>query len=106
VTLAARRTADAEDNLFRCTIVGKAYEIDPSDLTWGEVEELEIFFGCVADDVDLESARGLLFLAWAAKHRTDSSFTLDQARALRVADIEFGAVPPTVSEPAATGTPS
>ena len=91
-------------------IKGKRYEIDvdPSKLTWGEIEDLEVYFDRPLEDVNLDSARATMFLAYLAKRRKDPTTTLDEIRALSVNQIEGEDAPkrPTGSPRAKSGKPA
>lgn len=82
--MAARKKA----SVARFNIEGKTYEIDQDTLTWGEVEELEVYFDKSAEEVNLNSGRGAMFLAYLAKRRVEPNTTLDDLRALPVTAIE------------------
>ena len=69
-------------------IQGVEYEIDPSDLTWGEMETLEQETGKPIGKMDTESATTLLVLAWLARRRKEPLVTLDDMRALPMDAIE------------------
>lgn len=96
-----------QDSVSRFTVEGKAYEIDASDLEWGEVEEVEIYFDCPITEVDFDSGRGVMFLAYLARRRKEPSFTLDKARKLKIVDIQGGAPErPTKAASAGAGSRS
>lgn len=73
-----------EDAVSRFLIEGKPYEIDAANLTWGEVEEVEMYFDCSFEDVDWNTGRGALILAYLAVKRTDENASLDYFRALPI----------------------
>ena len=81
---------EAPSTVSAFNIKGKRYEIDvdPSKLTWGEIEDLEVYFDRPLEDVNLDSARATMFLAYLAKRRKDPSTTLDEIRGLSVDQIE------------------
>lgn len=74
-------------SVSRFTIKGKSYEIDADHLTWGEMEDMELYFDAPIGEVELESARATLFLAYLAKRRVEPRATLDEIRALEVGEI-------------------
>lgn len=61
------------------------YTLD--DLELGEVEEFETAMGCSMADVDLSSAKAIIWLVYLVKRRDDSTYTLDDARSLKLTDI-------------------
>lgn len=87
---------------------GVGYEIDPSDLEWGEVEDLELYFECSAEDVDYDSMRAVMYLAYLARRRKDPEFTIEQMRKLKVSDLgeDDGPRPTGASEGESSGSQS
>ena len=62
------------------------YTLD--DLELGEVEEFEnAMDGKTMAEVDLTSARAIIWLVYIVKRREDPSFTLDDARSVKLTDI-------------------
>lgn len=103
-----KAAAQPEDNTVRFKLEGKPYEIDPEHLEWGEIEELEVYFDCAYNDIDFESMRGVMFLAYLARKRKEPEFTLDEMRRLKLSDMEDedDASRPTDSVPADGGSQS
>lgn len=103
-----RKPKQPEDTTARFTLQGKAYEIDPSNLEWGEVEEIELYFDCPVNDVDFESMRAVMFLAYLARKRVEPAFTLDEMRKLKMSDLgdDDGPRPTDASAAGSSGTPS
>lgn len=83
-----KKAAEPESTAVKVKIDGKVYEIDPENLEWGEVEQVEIYFGAAYDDINFTSMRGIMFLAYLARRRTDPSFTLDDMRRLKLSDVQ------------------
>lgn len=107
--MAARKpkAAEPEDNTVWVTIEGTTYEIDPSDLSWGEAEEIELYFDCAVDDVDWQTARGLMVLGYLARKRVEPTFMLADMKRLKAKDVEWSDKPrPTDSEGDESGQPS
>lgn len=105
-----RGTSDAkpveESSVVRFKLEGKSYEIDPQHLRWGEIEELEVYFDKAYDDIDFESMRAVMFLAFLARKRSEPAFTIEAMRLLELSDLEDDTTPrPTDSGDADTGTP-
>lgn len=71
--------------------------LDPQDLTLGELEEFEAATGMTMADIGKGTAKAILGLIWLAKRREDPSFTLDDARKLKVGEITFAN--PTAAAP-------
>lgn len=92
-------------------IKGKKYEIDadPNKFTWGEIEEMELYFDCPVEDIDFDQGRTTMFLAYLAKRRKDPATTLDEIRSLTVGQItagEDGPKRPTASPRGKSGSRS
>jgi hypothetical protein len=102
------RTKAPQDTTSRFTLQGKGYEIDPSNLEWGEVEELELYFDCPIGDVDFEGMRAIMFIAYLARKRVEPTFSLDDMRKLKMSDLgeDEGPRPTEGSGDANSGTPS
>jgi hypothetical protein len=83
--------------------------INLDDLELGEIEELENTLEVSLGELDLTSARVMVHLIWIAKRRDDPTYTLDDARKIKLSqlqdDDEGGEVPPTpaASKPAGNG---
>jgi hypothetical protein len=71
-----------------------ALELDINDLTLGDLEKLEEACGRPAGKViaDFEKgnivAKDLTALVWVFKSRTDPEFTLDDARSIKLTDLD------------------
>lgn len=103
------KVAEPVDNTVRFRLEGKAYEINPEHLQWGEIEELEVYFDRSYDEIDFESMRGVMFLAYLARKRVEPLFTLDDMRRLELSDLEdedSTEKRPTDSEAVTSGSPS
>jgi hypothetical protein len=62
------------------------YTLD--DLSLGEVEEFETAMGGqTLAEVDLSSAKAIIWLVYLVRRREDPAFTLDDARAVKLTDI-------------------
>ena len=106
--MAARKPKEPVDNTVRFKLEGKSFEINPEHLEWGEIEELEIYFDRAYNEIDFESMRGVMFLAYLARKRKEPAFTLDAMRGLKLSDMEDeDATPrPTDSGAASSGSPA
>jgi hypothetical protein len=73
-------------------------KIDPEDLTIGDLEDFEDIVGMSFDDamapgpdgkpkVTTKALKALVFLS---KRREDPTFTLDDARAIKVSELQVG----------------
>ena len=58
------------------------------ELTWGELELLEREFDKPLSEIDLESMRAVMVLAWIAKRRVEPQTTLDDIRNLPLTAVE------------------
>lgn len=78
-----------------------ALQIDIDSLTLGDIEDVEDAVGKpIAEVFDHMSAKAITALVWVVRRREDPAFTLDNARALRMGDVEVvggGELPPTVA---------
>lgn len=83
-----------QDNEIRLVIDEQTYAIDPDDLELGEVELIEDEMGVAVQDVDFNRAKAMRVLSYILIHRNDRSFTMDDARKLKLSS--FG----DVEEPA------
>lgn len=72
------------------TINGKSYELDPDDLTLGEVELLEDTCDCAIQDIDFNRANAMRALVFIFMSRSDPSFSMDDAKAMKVS--AFGGI--------------
>jgi hypothetical protein len=95
-----------QDTVSRFTIEGKPYEIDMDSLTWGEIEEVELYFDRPYDAIDFESARGAMMLAYLARKRKEPGYTLDKMRELPVDSVEATKPERPTKPPAVAGSPS
>lgn len=72
--------------------------IDMQSLDYGELCELEDFFGKPNAEItlhDMSGAKGDLILGFLARRRVDPMFTLDHARRLKPGEIEVKDERPT-----------
>lgn len=68
--------------------------IDPDDLTLGEVETIEDIVGKPFSQVFSNggvSAKAAVALVYVVKRRANPDFTLEEARAYKISDLDFGA---------------
>lgn len=80
-------------------IYGRAYTVPTQDdLSWGEIEAIELAFGCDFDKVS--GMRLGMAMLWVAMRREVPSVSLDDVRGLTVASTITGASP---DPPARTG---
>lgn len=63
--------------------------LDVNDLTLGEIEEMEQTAGVQLAELGNGSAKSTIALIWVSQRRADPSFTLEDARALKVTELEF-----------------
>lgn len=69
-------------------------DLDPNDLTLGEIEDLEgaggVPFGVLMKQLDEQtfSSRALTALVWVAMRRKDPDFTLEDARRVKIGQVE------------------
>lgn len=80
--------------------------IDPSSLTYGEMEDWEEASGQTISDLASNNltARGMRALVWIIKRRTDPNFSLEDARNLKMADTDVSG--PSADPTNAAGTKS
>lgn len=76
------------DSVIRLKISGVEYDLDMSELTFGELELIEKESGKSLSDLDTSSATTMLVLAWLAKRRREPLTTLDEMRMLPLSAIE------------------
>jgi len=76
------------DNTIRLTINGKHHELDPDDLTLGEVELLEEELDQPLEDIDFSRAKAMRVLVYLMVRRSEPQFTLEDAGELKVASIQ------------------
>lgn len=67
--------------------------LDVNDLTMGEVEELEEATGQSLSDLGSGSAKSIIGLIWISQKRIDPTFTLQDARALKITELKFSKNP-------------
>lgn len=87
----------APDTVARFELDGEVLEIDFDSLTFGEAEEVEVYFNCGLGEVDWTSARANLFLCYLAKKRKDTNASLDDVRDLPVSSLKEAKPRPTKS---------
>lgn len=63
--------------------------LNVEDLTLGEIEEMEQAAGLKLSELGNGSAKATIALIWISQRRLDPAFTLEDARALKVAELEF-----------------
>jgi len=63
--------------------------LDVNDLTLGELEELEEATGVKLADLGNGSVKSTIALIWISERRRHPEFTLDDARQLKVTELEF-----------------
>jgi hypothetical protein len=102
----------ASDSLVTLRVADQTYSIDMQDLTWGELKLIETLLpGGSVDGADLESAHGVVALAFIAMKRKNPMVTIDEIDCLPVGAIEIvegeDSVPPTSADvDEASGTPT
>ena len=66
--------------------------IDPNDLTFGELEELEDLTGVTLTDLSKEGvkAKVITVLTWFALRKKEPETTLDDVRAMDMSSVNFG----------------
>ena len=109
-TKTKRKATKAKDESTEILLVVDKVEcrIDMQTLTYGELAELEDFFGKPNSEItlhDMSGAKGDLILGYLARRRVDPLFTLDHARDLKPGDIEVKEERPTQT-PDSDGSPS
>lgn len=100
------KTVEPESTVSRFTLDGEIYEIDPENLTWGEMEDMEEEFG--GDLESLSDTRSLIALVALAVCRKTPEMALHDARVLvRSKSIKtFGVEERPTSTPATDGSQS
>ena len=72
------------------------FKIDVNELTIGDIEELETLvgkpFGEIFADGNL-SAKAMAAIVYVVKRRDEPGFTLDDARTMKLGEIEFDVEP-------------
>ena len=103
------KTTDEDESTEIELVVGNVEcRIDMQSLDYGELAELEDFFGKPNSEItlhDMSGAKGDLILGYLARRRSDPTFTLDRARRLKPGEIEVKAERPTVT-PESSGSQS
>jgi hypothetical protein len=61
------------------------YTLD--DLSLGEIEEFETALGATLSEVDLTSAKAIIWLVYLVRRRDEPGYTLDDARLVKLTDI-------------------
>ena len=87
------------DSTVTFKIDGAEYSLDVESLTFGEVEVLEDETGKPFGDLDFDSAKALMVLAFLARKRKEPLFTLEEMRALPISAVE-----PVEESPTDAGT--
>jgi hypothetical protein len=77
-----------KDTTSRFELDGEVLEIDVADLTFGEIEYAETYFDAPFDDIDWNSGRGLLVIAFLAKKRKDPETTMADLRDVRLNQLK------------------
>lgn len=90
----------ASDSLITLRVDDQQYSIDMQDLTWGELKEIEnLLPGGTVDGANLESAHGVIALAYLAVKRKNPLITIADLDRLPIGAIEIvegeTALPPT-----------
>ena len=77
--------------------------IDPSTLTFDEIDEFETISGRSLDELGDAGPKGKMFkaLAYLAMKRQDPTFTIEQAGALTIADLDLDGASEAVNPTAA-----
>lgn len=89
----------SNESVVQFQIDGKTYDLDVESLTFGEVEILEDETGKPFGDLDFDSAKALMVLAYLARRRKEPLFSLEEMRALPIT-----AVQPVEESPTSAGT--
>jgi hypothetical protein len=69
--------------------------LNMDDLTLGELEELESTVGLPISKMGDGSAKSIVALIWITERRDNPDFTLEDARKIRIGDVQFGNPPQT-----------
>lgn len=67
--------------------------IDINDMTLGELEEIEETTGLAISALGNGTAKAMTALIWISERRNNPEFTLDDARKVRISEVEFGNPP-------------
>ena len=101
----------ASDSMVTLRVSDQTYTIDMQDLTWGELKEIEnLLPGGSVDGANLESAHGVVALAFLAVRRKNPMITIDELDSLPIGAIEIvegeSELPPTQDDAGEdSGTP-
>jgi hypothetical protein len=79
----------ADDGGIHIRVQDTVYDLNMQDLTWGELAELEDLLGGSIEDSNLESAKGVLAVAYLAVRRKDQLITIDALKTLPIGEIEL-----------------
>lgn len=80
----------ASDSNITLRVNDETYSIDMQDLTWGELKEIENMLpGGSVDGANLESAHGVVALAFLAVKRKNPMVTIDELDSLPIGSIEI-----------------
>ena len=94
------------DDGIRLVIAGKTYEVDPDDLTLGEIEIIEDVCDESIQDIDFTRARALIALAYTLIHRENPAFTMEDARKMKVGALGEAEPEPEPEKPAGRKRPT
>lgn len=89
-----------KDDESHLVINGKTYSIHPDDLELGEIEIVEDELDSLLSDVDFNRAKAMRVLSYILIHREDPSFTMDDARKLKISAFGDSDEEPAKAEPA------
>lgn len=78
---------------------GQQIEFDLDELTFGEVEIIEDYFGKPLEEVELESLRGVMILAYLELRKTNPDITLDDMREKKVSLLKINGGPEDDASP-------
>lgn len=92
------------DTVSRFELDDEVLEIDVADLTFGEMEEVEGYFDRGMGEIDWDSGRALLLVAYLAKKRKHPQTTLDDLRDLKISSLQKAKPKRPTKTPAASGT--
>lgn len=101
----------ASDSLITLRVDKETYQIDMQDLTWGELKQIEDLLGGSVEGANLESAHGVVALAFLAMKRKNPLARIEDLDALPIGAIEIvegeSKLPPTRDDAeGASGTPT
>jgi len=84
---------------FAIVIDGKSYTLEMNDLELGELELIEDVLDAPVDEIDFRRTRAMRVIAYVLIHREDESFTMDDAKRIKIG--AFSDATPPASEPGA-----